>query len=348
MQDESKITISPEDVDKFGRASFAEDGQPPNIPTWWRIASLLLVFIPPILYLFTIFQLIYLRKKDAHARYVYTRHCCLLLLASGIIWLFLLMVLVAWSPSPIMDFEDDTTALYLDSFPDVPSESALSGRDIAHQLLPLVAIVHHPGRSSSVLPGLSQTFGAASLVISNPKECVFVTSKHVIEALTPKAQLGQRVGITLQDGQEAASVVVGLHEYLDLALLWAKRDPATESFFQPVRHFNTIGVGDMVFAIGHPEGFAFSMAGGLIAQTRGKDILQISVPISPGNSGGPVFDTHGNLLAIVKSAIDKTKSPQAEVLNFAVRADALFEIEDWQLSEKGQIALNSLHHFFDQ
>jgi len=348
MQDEDKITISPEDVDKFGRASFAGAELPPRIPFWWRIISLLLVFIPPVLYLFTILQLIYLRKRDTHTRYVYTRHCCLLLLASGIFWLFFFLVIAAWTPSPLKDFEDDTTALYLDSFPDVPSESALSGRDIAHQLLPLVAIVHRPGRSTSVLPGASQAFGAASLVISNPEECVFLTSKHVIDALTPKAQLGRRVGITLQDGQEVASFVVGLHEHLDLALLWAKRDPATESFFQPVRHFSTIGVGDMVFVIGHPEGFAFSMAGGLIAQTRGKDILQISVPISPGNSGGPVFDSHGNLLAIVKSAIDKTKSPQAEVLNFAVRADALFEIEDWRLSEKGQIALNSLHTFFDE
>ena len=51
--------------------------------------------------------------------------------------------------------------------------------------------------------------------------------------------------------------------------------------------------------------------------------IQMSAPVSPGNSGGPVFDDRGNLVAIVTSMVDKHGDPNAENLNFAVRADAL-------------------------
>jgi hypothetical protein len=62
----------------------------------------------------------------------------------------------------------------------------------------------------------------------------------------------------------------------------------------------------------------------------------MSAPVSPGNSGGPVFDDRGNLLGIVTSMVDKQGDPNAENLNFAVRADALLEDSDWEFVSFGR------------
>jgi hypothetical protein len=61
----------------------------------------------------------------------------------------------------------------------------------------------------------------------------------------------------------------------------------------------------------------------------------MSAPVSPGNSGGPVFDDRGNLLGIVTSMVDKNGDPNAENLNFAVRADALLEDSGWEFASFG-------------
>jgi V8-like Glu-specific endopeptidase len=64
--------------------------------------------------------------------------------------------------------------------------------------------------------------------------------------------------------------------------------------------------------------------------------LQISAPVSPGNSGGPVYDQQGNLLGVVSSTLDKSYQPNAENLNFAVSAQALLKENDWEFSKSGK------------
>jgi hypothetical protein len=64
--------------------------------------------------------------------------------------------------------------------------------------------------------------------------------------------------------------------------------------------------------------------------------IQMSAPVSPGNSGGPVFDDKGNLVGIVTSMVDKHGDPNAENLNFSVRADALREEADWDFVNLGR------------
>jgi S1-C subfamily serine protease len=79
-----------------------------------------------------------------------------------------------------------------------------------------------------------------------------------------------------------------------------------------------------------------------VAQKRGDDLIQISAPVSPGNSGGPVYDSDGRLVAIIQSVFDKTRSPNAENLNFAVSADDLLVPDAWMLAKEGKFALVSL------
>jgi S1-C subfamily serine protease len=125
---------------------------------------------------------------------------------------------------------------------------------------------------------------------------------------------------------------VGFHRERDLALLWMPRRSGSSEFMQPL---TAAREGQSIFVIGHPEGLRYSLTAGMISR-RQPDMIQISAPVSPGNSGGPVYDDRGNLLGIVTGAMDKRINPNAENINFAVSSDALREASEWELSPRGQ------------
>lgn len=80
-------------------------------------------------------------------------------------------------------------------------------------------------------------------------------------------------------------------------------------------------VGEHVYAIGHPQGFNSTLSEGLVSGLRdinGRKLIQISAPISPGSSGGPVVSPDGKLIGVaVLSYMD------GQNLNFAVPKDVL-------------------------
>ena len=60
---------------------------------------------------------------------------------------------------------------------------------------------------------------------------------------------------------------------------------------------------------------------------------RITAPVSPGNSGGPVYDQHGELLGIVSSMLDPRESQN---VNFAVRSDLLRDAAGWRFTDHGR------------
>jgi len=99
---------------------------------------------------------------------------------------------------------------------------------------------------------------------------------------------------------------------------------------------NISDVGSNIFALGYP--MALSLMGTEIKFTDGKissktglqgDITtyQISVPIQPGNSGGPLFDYDGNLIGITTSTINR-KYDITENVNYAVKSSYLKNLID--------------------
>lgn len=331
-----KVIITAADVTGLESLPTSPPTTEPAMPLWWRLLSLLLILCPPLLIIVTIVGLVTVRRRHLPVRHAYAVHYCCLLLASGILWTIAAFALIIWIPNNLLGQVAGASALSLDTFPPVPSKNALTGKDIAQQLSPLVVVVHHAERSSfRQIGGTKQAYGAGVIALATHEGCLVLTSRHVVDALSRKSGIGILVGVTLQDGQDARAIVVGLHRILDLALLWVPRKLSQAEYVQPLRSFKTVEVGEQVFVIGHPEGLQFSISGGLVAQTRGADLIQMSAPASPGNSGGPVYDTHGRLIAIVQSVFDKTKSPNAENLNFAVRADDLLNAGVWTLAKEG-------------
>jgi len=72
-------------------------------------------------------------------------------------------------------------------------------------------------------------------------------------------------------------------------------------FTQPVATPADVVEGENVFVIGHPEGLRFTLSTGIISRTD-QNIFQISAPVGPSKSGGPVFDDKGELSGIAVSS----------------------------------------------
>ena len=97
---------------------------------------------------------------------------------------------------------------------------------------------------------------------------------------------------------------------LDVDGLWGI--PAT------VRKYDTLKIGETVYALGAPKGLDLSISSGLVSQLRsidGKRYIQTDAATSPGSSGGGLFDATGALVGIT------TKIIPGEGIGFAIPAD---------------------------
>jgi serine protease Do len=122
-----------------------------------------------------------------------------------------------------------------------------------------------------------------------------VTNNHVVDH-------AKSVQVTTDDGKTYTAKVIGTDQKTDLALIKVdgKSDFAYVNFeTQEPR------VGDWVVAVGNPYGLGGTVTAGIIS-AEGRDIgsgpydnyIQIDAPINKGNSGGPTFDTSGNVIGV--------------------------------------------------
>ena len=89
-----------------------------------------------------------------------------------------------------------------------------------------------------------------------------------------------------------------------------------------------------------PRACATTLSTGIVSGIR-DEAIQVSAAISPGNSGGPVYDNHGNLLGIVSSKFDHNRDANAENLSFAAKADAILKPSVWSFHANGQKLLET-------
>jgi len=278
-----------------------------------------------------------MRSLPPRTRHGWTAFLNTLLIASGLITSLSAIVVFSFVPLPSLVSAGLTELDERKDFPQLPPAAAMTARDVSEKLKPLVAVIS-PGQRSwltkEVMP--SDTFGAGMLLQANANGYLFVTAHHVVDG--PQWQVakhGSRVLLAMASGTWGAADVIARHRDLDLALLWVPRDSGAATFSEPIAKSTDVADGEPVFVIGHPEGLRFTLSTGIVSRTDSKTI-QMSAPVSPGNSGGPVFDDRGELVGIVTSMVDKHGDPNAENLNFAVKADALLDDSGWNFEKSGQ------------
>ena len=81
-----------------------------------------------------------------------------------------------------------------------------------------------------------------------------------------------------------------------------------------INPMNNLKIGEKAYAISNPQGLQFVFSDGMINQYT-KDYIQFSAPISSGSSGGALLNKNGNLLGIITSQFNPSKSQN---INFAL------------------------------
>jgi S1-C subfamily serine protease len=158
-----------------------------------------------------------------------------------------------------------------------------------------------------------------------------VTNHHVIGRCTGDI----RGNLTSQASTNLR--IVSKDEINDLALLQA---PMAFKEVASIRG-STIQPGDAVIAIGFPfHGLLtsdFTVTTGIVSSLSGilndTRYLQISAPVQPGNSGGPLLDTAGNVVGVVAEKLNSLKFAKAtgdipENVNFAIKTGAMRDFLD--------------------
>ena len=88
-----------------------------------------------------------------------------------------------------------------------------------------------------------------------------------------------------------------------------------------LRRYNTLDIGEDVYAVGSPRGLDLSLSSGIISQLRqgtNTRYIQTDASVSPGSSGGGLFDSAGNLIGILTA---KIADENVEGIGFAIPAD---------------------------
>ena len=151
-------------------------------------------------------------------------------------------------------------------------------------------------------PGQSeeQTSQGSGFVID--KQGRILTNAHVVEG-------ANTVRVEFEDGTSAKATVLGRDELYDLAVI---KVDVPESELHPLElgTVDSVQVGDPVVAIGNPFGYAQTVTAGIVSakgrilqspEGQGRIIpnaIQTDAAINHGNSGGPLIDRHGDVIAI--------------------------------------------------
>ncbi|MBX2874855.1 MAG: Do family serine endopeptidase [Saprospiraceae bacterium] len=183
----------------------------------------------------------------------------------------------------------------------------------------------------------SLSSSSGSGVIISPDGYI-VTNNHVIEE-------GDDIEVTLNDKREFEAKVIGTDPSTDMALIKIKGNNLPYLIFG---NSDSLRVGEWVLAVGSPFDLESTVTAGIVsAKARNIDILegqdriesfiQTDAAVNPGNSGGALVNTNGELIGINTAII--TRSGRYEGYSFAVPANlvrkVIKDLRDYGVVQRG-------------
>ena len=174
-----------------------------------------------------------------------------------------------------------------------------------------------------------------------------ITNAHVVEG-------ARRIHVILDEKARSSELpdavsifdasVIGIFEEADLALLKVNAKDLPTLRIAPA---DAIHAGQMVFAIGSPEGLQNSVSIGVISSVARQDqpdapiaYIQTDAAIHPGSSGGALVDIHGDLVGITSFVITENGSDEG-TLGFAIPGDLVSLIYQ-QLRTSGHVRVGEI------
>jgi S1-C subfamily serine protease len=157
--------------------------------------------------------------------------------------------------------------------------------------------------------------GAGSGVIIAPDGYV-LTNDHVVHG-------AEELTVTMTNGTTLEAVIVGTDPATDLAVI---RAGGSGLPYATLGNSSALRVGQLVIAIGNPLGFQSTVSTGVVSAIgralRSREgrliesVIQHTAPLNPGNSGGPLLDSRGHIVAINTAII-----MMAQGIGFSIPSD---------------------------
>ncbi len=246
---------------------------------------------------------------------------------SGAVWVALLCILLslisgfagAWAYNKYFA-PPATSVVYESVTPETTSVASepTSLADVIDKLKPSVVEVRTEVVTYGNFFGQSISQGAGSGVFLT-SDGYIVTNFHVIKN-------SNSVTVTTTDGKEYPANVIGYDEEEDLAVI---KIDGTDFSPAVIGSSSAARVGDTAIAIGNPLGtLGGTVTTGIVSaldrqiEVEGQmmNLLQTNAAVSPGNSGGGLFNVKGELIGIVNA---KSDGEDVEGLGFAIPSDTV-------------------------
>lgn len=183
----------------------------------------------------------------------------------------------------------------------------------------------YPTGSGSISSGNPKSSGTGFAISSNG---YILTNYHVIE----NAKSIEVKGINGNFTRKLYAKVVVFDKRNDIAIIKIEDSRFTTLGTIPYTFREEVAdVGENVFVLGYPMtetmGEEVKLTNGIVSSKTGYKgdiaLYQISAPVQPGNSGGPLFDKNGNLLGVINA-----KHSHAENVGYAIKASYLVSLMD--------------------
>lgn len=173
-------------------------------------------------------------------------------------------------------------------------------------------------KSNNSTPIAPSQFGGTGFALSS--NGYLVTNYHVVQG-------ADSIYIQNNKGESYKVQTIYIDPSYDIAILQIT-DPSFKSLSPLPYTFKKSGadLGEDVYTIGYPRDEVVYGKGYLSAETGfGGDSIayQVSIPVNPGNSGGPLLDNRGNVIGVISG-----KQTQADGAAFAIKSDFLLKAID--------------------
>ncbi|MEL6827718.1 MAG: Do family serine endopeptidase [Pseudomonadota bacterium] len=259
----------------------------------------------------------------------------------GIVLVLVALVLVIMSP---LYGSASAQGFWEKAVPETQAEIELSYAPLVKQVSPAVVNIY---TKKTVQRRLSmrermygrQQGGSDSRSVQNSlgsgvimgQDGVIVTNNHVIEG-------ADEIIIVLSDRREYPAELILADERTDLAVLRIDTDGAP---LPKLGYADTRGVevGDLVLAVGNPFGVGQTVTTGIISATARTDVgvsdyaffLQTDAAVNPGNSGGALVNTRGDLVGINTAIF--SRSGGSNGIGFAIPSEMVKRVVDAAVNE---------------